>query len=282
LQALSSTITSLGGTPVQPCTYDFSAVTNVTTYLGVARLLENTGVTAYDGERRACLWAQELQEHMRARPATALRCVSFPTAAGAVAAINEATLQTVAATIATVEGRHASYLNEVTGDIPFPSAFDTAAAPTTVIGEISPFLVSCAMTPAAPVVLVVTPCNSTSGLAMRRALLGSEDEKAVADLNSRTASSGSIRRHLQATSVPTAAELLTNDIAALNYALTLEHLEATFYNTFQAHYSAAAFEQGEQLCVLPELPSVDRSYDSSFTYALIHYTDCLTPARSRL
>jgi hypothetical protein len=33
------------------------------------------------------------------------------------------------ATIATVEARHASYLNFINGDVPFPQAFDTPAAP---------------------------------------------------------------------------------------------------------------------------------------------------------
>jgi Ferritin-like domain len=58
--------------------------------------LENTGVSAYDG---------------------------------AIAHISAAKLLTVGATIATVEARHASYLNLLNRDVPFPSAFDEPVAP---------------------------------------------------------------------------------------------------------------------------------------------------------
>ena len=53
----------------------------------MAEFLENTGVSAYDG---------------------------------AIAYIKAAKLQTAGATIATVEARHASYLNLINGDLPFP------------------------------------------------------------------------------------------------------------------------------------------------------------------
>ncbi len=47
---LTTIIGQLGGTPVSQCTYNFSSVVDVTSYVAVARLLENTGVMAYDGK----------------------------------------------------------------------------------------------------------------------------------------------------------------------------------------------------------------------------------------
>jgi len=98
VKKLEDVIGSLGGTPVPEATYNFrtTAFTSVEKFVSVAQLLENTGVTAYDG---------------------------------AIAHIEAAALLTAGATIATVEARHASYLNLLNGDGPFPSAFDDAVAP---------------------------------------------------------------------------------------------------------------------------------------------------------
>ncbi|MBV8817895.1 MAG: ferritin-like domain-containing protein, partial [Acidobacteriaceae bacterium] len=71
--AIISAIKSLGGTPTQPCTYTFP-VTSVNDLLTTAQTIEATGVSAFDG---------------------AINLFSNP-----------ALIQT-AATIATVEGRHA-------------------------------------------------------------------------------------------------------------------------------------------------------------------------------
>ena len=49
VRALRAIITQLGGTPVPECSYDFSMVTDVRSYLQTARILENTGTMAYDG-----------------------------------------------------------------------------------------------------------------------------------------------------------------------------------------------------------------------------------------
>lgn len=107
--ALQSTITSLGGTPVSPCTYNFG-VNNVNDFLMTAMALENTGVMAYDG---------------------------------AIAMISSPTVKQAAATIATVEARHASYLNMLNGTQPFPSAFDTPQSMSAVLAIANQFISSC-------------------------------------------------------------------------------------------------------------------------------------------
>jgi rubrerythrin len=87
------------GSAVPPLTYDFK-FTGIKKFLATAQLLENTGVSAYDG---------------------------------AIAHIAEAEYLTTGATIATVEARHAAYLNDLNGDVPFPDAFDEPVAPTDII-----------------------------------------------------------------------------------------------------------------------------------------------------
>ena len=112
VDTLSSVIKSLGGTPVPECRYNFGRGTfrSVRRFVAVAQVLENTGVTAYDG---------------------------------AIAHIESAELLTAGATIATVEARHASYLNLLNGDVPFPDAFDTPVPPQEVCNTVKQFIVSC-------------------------------------------------------------------------------------------------------------------------------------------
>jgi hypothetical protein len=116
VDTLTSVIKSLGGKPVPECTYNFkeTAFTSVSKFVSVAQFLENTGVKAFDG---------------------------------AIANIEAAKLLTAAATIATVEARHASYLNLLNHDVPAPSSFDEAEAPRTICkavqAENGGFIVSC-------------------------------------------------------------------------------------------------------------------------------------------
>lgn len=112
VDTLTQVIQSLGGEPVPECSYNFetTAFTSVKRFVAVAKLLENTGVTAYDG---------------------------------AIAHIESAEYLTAGATIATVEARHASYLNLINGDVPFPSAFDDPVAPRDVCNAVQGFIVSC-------------------------------------------------------------------------------------------------------------------------------------------
>lgn len=110
---LKDVIKSLGGEPVPPCNYNFNstAFTSVGQFIAVARVLENTGVKAYDG---------------------------------AVAHIEAAPLLTAGATIATVEARHASYLNLINGFQPFPRAFDKPVAPRKICNTVDEgFIDSC-------------------------------------------------------------------------------------------------------------------------------------------
>ena len=115
VDTLVSVIESLNGEPVPEATYNFkkTAFTSVAKFVQVAQFLENTGVSAYDG---------------------------------AIAHIEAASLLTAGATIATVEARHASYLNLLNRGVPFPRAFDEPAAPRAiceaVMAENGGFIVS--------------------------------------------------------------------------------------------------------------------------------------------
>ena len=107
--AIRSTIISLGGTPVAACTYNFN-VNNVNDFLMTAMALENTGVMAYDG---------------------------------AINMITNLDVRQAAATIATVEARHAAYLNVLNGALPFPSAFDTPRSRADILAIANQFITSC-------------------------------------------------------------------------------------------------------------------------------------------
>jgi rubrerythrin len=109
VDTLSSVITDLGGDPVEEACYDFG-YENVSEFLGIAAVLENTGVSAYDG---------------------------------AISLIEAEELLTAGATIATVEARHASYLNLLNGDSPFPDAFDDPLTPEEVLDAAGGFIVDC-------------------------------------------------------------------------------------------------------------------------------------------
>ena len=111
VDTLVGIIQQRGGDPVAEACYDFGAdFTDPEGFLGLAQLLENTGVMAYDG---------------------------------AIASIKSGELQTAGATIATIEARHASYLNLINGDNPFPDAFDTPKAMQEILDAAGGFIVAC-------------------------------------------------------------------------------------------------------------------------------------------
>jgi rubrerythrin len=92
VDALSATVEDLGGTPVGEGEYDFGYETP-SEFLGVAQALENTGVAAY---------------------------------AGAAPQVVNNDILAAAAGIHSVEARHASFLNLVNGDVPYPAGVDEA------------------------------------------------------------------------------------------------------------------------------------------------------------
>ncbi len=107
VDTLVSTITDLGGEPVEEAEYDFG-YEDAAGFLMVAAALENTGVSAYDG---------------------------------AGADIENVDLLNAAGSIVAVEARHASYLNLVNGEDPFPDAFETPLSRDEVLEIAGPFIV---------------------------------------------------------------------------------------------------------------------------------------------
>jgi rubrerythrin len=110
VETLASVIADLGGTPVEEATYDFGdAYTDSMAFMMTAAALENTGVSAYDGAGQF---------------------------------ITDPELLTAAGSIVAVEARHASYLNLLTGQIPFPAAFETPLTMDEVLEIAGPFIAS--------------------------------------------------------------------------------------------------------------------------------------------
>lgn len=121
---IQNTITQRGGTPVSYCSYNFN-ITNVTEFVQMARIFENTGVKAYDG---------------------------------VINAISDPNIIRGGATIALVEARSASFLNLLLGDIPFPDALDPTLTPGQVVNVLSAYQ-TCPFTPNLPVVLTPSTLN---------------------------------------------------------------------------------------------------------------------------
>ncbi len=96
-------------------TYDFGYGDDPAAFLGVAQALENTGVQASNGSGQ------------------------FLTDPGLV---------TAAGGIVAVEARHASYLNDLNDDVPFPASFEMPLTPEEVLGIATPVI---AAAPAAQV-----------------------------------------------------------------------------------------------------------------------------------
>jgi|LNFM01.1.fsa_nt_gb rubrerythrin len=109
VETLRTVIRSLGGTPVAACQYNFG-VTNFNGFLATAAVLEGVGVMAYTG---------------------------------ALGMIQNPDLRTAGATIATVEARHAAYLNLLLSDIPFPAATDMTRTMAEILTAAGPFITTC-------------------------------------------------------------------------------------------------------------------------------------------
>lgn len=108
VEALTATVTELGGEPVTELTYDFG-YEDAAGFLEVAQALEDTGVSAYQGA------AQYL--------------------------IDEDELLTAALTIHGVEARHASYLALLNEVSPFPEVVNPTLTPDEVLEIATPFIV---------------------------------------------------------------------------------------------------------------------------------------------
>ncbi|CAF1304515.1 unnamed protein product [Adineta steineri] len=180
VRALTAVISQLGGTPVSQCTYNFAAVTDVKSYVSVAQALENTGAMAYDG---------------------------------AVNGIANPMIRKTAATIATVEARHAAYLNTLNGASPFPNTVENATVPALVIAAIQKFLISCPFTITPPTVPYIGSSSFTGTVPT------SNDTKVS----------------------PYTSAMYTNDMKVLNYALVAENLEAAYYNKYVSTYSSTDY-----------------------------------------
>ncbi|KAG0367432.1 ferritin-like domain-containing protein [Gamsiella multidivaricata] len=132
VSTLTSVIKSLKAKPVPVCEYNFP-MDNITQFLAIAQALENTGVSAY---------------------------------LGAASGLS-GDLLTAAAQITTVEARHASYLNELWGQLGAPYSFDTALSSEQIVTIATSFIKSC------PYDLGVKPFNHLT------ATLPSEDSTKV-------------------------------------------------------------------------------------------------------
>ena len=108
VQTLAETIQTLGGTPVVESQYDFG-IDNLPEFVARAQFFENLGVSAY---------------------------------AGVIALISSPELRTASAAIVSVEARHAAILNFLSGQDPFPEAFDMPRSMQEVLAAVSPFIVA--------------------------------------------------------------------------------------------------------------------------------------------
>ncbi|WP_311170199.1 ferritin-like domain-containing protein [Halobellus ordinarius] len=108
VDVLTQAVELLGGTPNEEQSYDFGYET-VEEFLQTARVLENIGVSAY---------------------------------AGAAPFVESPDLLSSALAIHSVEARHAAFLNELTGESPFPNAFDPAESQENVLEAAGGFIVT--------------------------------------------------------------------------------------------------------------------------------------------
>lgn len=108
VEAITATIEKLGGDPVSEGEYDFGCETP-SEFLGTAKALENTGVAAY---------------------------------AGAAPKVVSNDVLAAAAGIHSVEARHASFLNFVNSESPYPNAVDEAKSVEEVLEIAGQFVTS--------------------------------------------------------------------------------------------------------------------------------------------
>jgi rubrerythrin len=106
VDTITSTIEDLGEQPVEEAEYTFE-YNSASEFIGTAKVLENTGVSAY---------------------------------AGAAPTVANDDVFVAAATIHSVEARHAGYLNELNGESAYPNAVDEAKSIQEVKEAVQPFI----------------------------------------------------------------------------------------------------------------------------------------------
>ncbi|MGI8477236.1 MAG: ferritin-like domain-containing protein [Thermomicrobiales bacterium] len=106
VDALTAVIKQLKGKPVKRGKYDFK-YTDLAGFLKTAAVIEGVGVSAYGG---------------------------------AAQYIENKDILTAALTIHGVEGRHAAYLNVLTGAVPFPDAVNAPLSKDEVLKAAGPFI----------------------------------------------------------------------------------------------------------------------------------------------
>ena len=189
---LNITVQALGYAPVQPCQYTYPNITSVSNYLAQGLQFETVGTAAY---------------------------------AGALNGLTNPALVQAAASIASVEARHAGYLSNLLGYVPFNTdGFNVAYNSTYVASLITPYYVN-------------PSCLAQTILPMVRPF-GVTNYNTVAALNpapftgNQTAAYG----------VGYTKAQQANDLLTLNYALILEELEANFYNNASVSFTSADFQ----------------------------------------
>jgi len=118
IASLRTILSNRGATADEPCTYNFTSIANVSSFLETARNQQNVAVSAFNGAART---------------------------------ITDPAILLFFGSVATVEGRHSAFLNEILGFSPFPTSTDTPLEPDTVAGLASPFIVSCPQNFSSPV-----------------------------------------------------------------------------------------------------------------------------------
>jgi len=144
INALSNAIQNLGQQPLGGCNFDFtSALTDINTTLATARVVENVGVSAF---------------------------------LGAAHLVSDPLLLTDAASILTVEARHSSILDVLSGTgQAIPQAFDIALTPPQVLAIASPFISGCNLgVTANPTLAVNAPLSQGSSIQFNSSALPSD------------------------------------------------------------------------------------------------------------
>ena len=189
---LNITVQALGYAPVHPCQYVYPNITSVFNYLTQGLQFETVGTAAY---------------------------------AGALNGLSNPALVQATASIASVEARHAGYLSNLLGFVPFnQDGFNVAYNSTYVAQLITPYYAqpSCLAQTILPMVrpFGVTNYNNVNPQLNPAPYTGNQ-----------TAAYGvSYTKAQQA-----------NDLLTLNYALVLEELEANFYANASAAFTSADF-----------------------------------------